>query len=167
VASESLQTGADERGIVALAHFLESRDVGFDVIEHRPTFTAASDARASGVPIHDAAKTILLHSEDGYRMTVIPAAERLDLPKVRGLLGNADVRLATEAEIAELFEEVFDVGALPPFGSTIAAPEIVDTRLLSHDRVLCSGGDHTHSVLVDPREMVRVAGARVADICQD
>jgi hypothetical protein len=56
----------------------------------------------------------------------------------------------------------FELGAIPPFGEMLPAPEIVDRRVLDHDRVLCNGGDHTHSVLLDPKEIVRAAGARVA-----
>jgi prolyl-tRNA editing enzyme YbaK/EbsC (Cys-tRNA(Pro) deacylase) len=61
----------------------------------------------------------------------------------------------------------FELGALPPLGEMLPAPEIVDPRLLEHDRVLCNGGDHTHSILLDPSDVVRVSGAQVADVCQD
>jgi Ala-tRNA(Pro) deacylase len=33
-------------------------------------------------------------------------------------------------------------------------------------RILCSGGDHEHAILVDPRDLVQAGGARVADICE-
>jgi prolyl-tRNA editing enzyme YbaK/EbsC (Cys-tRNA(Pro) deacylase) len=33
--------------------------------------------------------------------------------------------------------------------------------------VLCSGGDHRHSLKLDPNEMVRVTEARVGDISHD
>jgi Cys-tRNA(Pro)/Cys-tRNA(Cys) deacylase len=45
--------------------------------------------------------------------------------------------------------------------------EVIDDRLLNADRVLCAGGDHTHAVLVDPRDVVRMTGAMTADICED
>jgi prolyl-tRNA editing enzyme YbaK/EbsC (Cys-tRNA(Pro) deacylase) len=49
----------------------------------------------------------------------------------------------------------------------LPGPEILDARLMEHDRILCAGGDHRHSLLVDPRDISRMADARVADICQD
>ena len=61
----------------------------------------------------------------------------------------------------------FELGAIPPLGEMLPAPEIVDRRVLEHDRVLCNGGDHTHSVLLDPKEIVRVSNAQVADVCED
>jgi len=33
--------------------------------------------------------------------------------------------------------------------------------------VLCSGGDHEHSLLIDPADIVRVSGARTDDLRQD
>jgi prolyl-tRNA editing enzyme YbaK/EbsC (Cys-tRNA(Pro) deacylase) len=60
----------------------------------------------------------------------------------------------------------FEVGALPPFGPLIPAPEVVDVRLLYHERILCGAGDHTHAVSIDPRELLRVAEPQVADICE-
>lgn len=33
--------------------------------------------------------------------------------------------------------------------------------------VLCPAGDHRHSVLLDPHEIVRITAAQTADICED
>jgi prolyl-tRNA editing enzyme YbaK/EbsC (Cys-tRNA(Pro) deacylase) len=42
---------------------------------------------------------------------------------------------------------------------------IVDPRLLTYNRVLCSGGDHRHSVLLDTMDLVRASRALVTDVC--
>ena len=47
------------------------------------------------------------------------------------------------------------------------AAEVVDRRLLDEERVLCAGGDHRHSLLIDPRDIVAVMGATVAEVCED
>jgi Ala-tRNA(Pro) deacylase len=84
---------------------------------------------------------------------------------VKDELGSGGVRLVTEQEMAERFRE-FEVGAVPPFGPMFDALELVDERLLDQDRILCSGGDHEHAILVDPRDLVQAGEARVADICE-
>jgi len=33
--------------------------------------------------------------------------------------------------------------------------------------VLCAGGDHRHGIRLDPKAVVRLADAKVADISQD
>jgi Cys-tRNA(Pro)/Cys-tRNA(Cys) deacylase len=100
-------------------------------------------------------------------IAAIPASERLDLHKLRELLGaTRQLRLATETEIARDFPTL-EVGAVPPFGPRVPAAEVIDSALVQHERILCPAGDHRHSVLVDPRDVVRVTAARTADICED
>jgi prolyl-tRNA editing enzyme YbaK/EbsC (Cys-tRNA(Pro) deacylase) len=79
---------------------------------------------------------------------------------------KAKLRLVTEDEMAADFSQ-FELGAIPPLGEMLPAPEIVDRQLLDHDRILCNGGDHTHSVLLDPSDIVRASDAQVADVCED
>jgi prolyl-tRNA editing enzyme YbaK/EbsC (Cys-tRNA(Pro) deacylase) len=43
---------------------------------------------------------------------------------------------------------------------------VIDIRLLYHGTVLCAAGDHRHSLLIDPRDLFRLAEPRVADICE-
>lgn len=153
--------------IETLTRYLDEQGVGYEVVEHEERFTAAAEARASGIGPEDAAKDVLLRRDGEYLLAVIPASERLDLKKASSLLAEeGKLRLATEEEIAADFLQ-FEVGALPPFGPLLEVEQIVDRRLLDHDRVLCSGGDHRHSVKVDPNEMVRLAGAKVGDLSQD
>jgi Ala-tRNA(Pro) deacylase len=154
-----------EAGLAAVTEFLERRGVPYEVVEHERTQSAAEEARAAGMAPANAAKTVVLSDQDGLRLAVIPASERLDLHKVKNALGSRGLRLATEEEMAERLERI-EVGAVPPFGSMFQALELMDERLLSQDRILCSGGDHEHSILVDPRDVIQAGEARVADICE-
>lgn len=148
----------------ALSTYLTAHGVEHRVIEHDETFTAASEARAAEVPAEQTAKTVVLEDRGTYLLALVPASDRLDLHKVRDLLGaSKSLRLATENEIAEHFSQ-FEVGAVPPVGHVLFAGEVVDETLAGQPEVLCSGGDHRHSVVVDPRQIVRLAEARVADI---
>jgi Ala-tRNA(Pro) deacylase len=158
---------AKEDRTEAATRFLDEQNVTYELVEHAERFTAAAEARAAGIEPGDAAKDVLLRTDGDYILAVIPASERLDLRKVRDRLGDVgEIRLATEDEIAADFSR-FELGALPPFGPVLGATQIVDRRLLEHERVLCNGGDHRHSLMVDPNEVVRVTEARVEDICQE
>ena len=151
----------------AATRYLDEQQVTYEVVEHPERFTAAAEARAAGVEPADAAKDVLLRRDGEYILAVIPASRRLDMRKLRDRLGDeGEIRLATEDEIAADFSR-FELGALPPFGPVLGTSQIVDRSLLEHDRVLCNGGDHRHSLMVDPNEMVRVTEARVEDICED
>jgi Ala-tRNA(Pro) deacylase len=150
-----------------LTGYLDEKGVAYEVVEHSERFTAASEARAAGTDPDDAAKDVVLRSGEEYVLAVIPASDQLDLRKAADLLGEeGELRLASEADLAQRFPE-FELGALPPFGPILNVEQIVDRRLLEHERVLCSGGDHRHSVRIDPNEMVRVSGATVGDLAKD
>jgi Ala-tRNA(Pro) deacylase len=151
----------------AVTGFLDEQGVGYEVREHTRAETAVEEARAVGLPPDDVAKTIALRDAERYRLAVIPASRRLDLHKVRDAVGaGKSLRLATEREMKADFPQ-FEVGALPPLGPFLDAPELLDERLLEHDQILCNAGDHRHGLLLDPHELVEIAQPKVADICED
>jgi Ala-tRNA(Pro) deacylase len=151
----------------AIAGFLEGAGVAFQLIEHDTVMSSSAEAHAVEQPPERVAKTIVLHDGSAYAIAAISAADRLDLHKLRELLGSSrSLGLATEAEIARDFPSL-EVGAVPPFGPMVPAAEVIDKALLEQERILCPAGDHRHSVLVDPRDVVRVTAAKVADICED
>jgi Ala-tRNA(Pro) deacylase len=149
-----------------LAQLLDEAGVEHELVEHPAAFTAVDEAAVAGVEPTRVAKTLVLHDRDGYRLAVIPAGKRLDLARARDALrATRHLRLATEEEIQVAFPG-FEVGAVPPLGDSLPVPEVVDIRLLYRERVLCAAGDHRHGVLLDPRELLRVAEPRVADVCE-
>ena len=141
--------------------------MAFQLIEHAHTESAADEAKAARLPEEQTAKTVVLHTAGGYRFAVIPASDRLDVSKAADALGVSrhELRLATEAEMADDFP-AYEVGAIPPIGPDTPA-EAVDMRLLGYQRVLCPAGDHEHSFLLDPADIVRVTSAQTVDLRQD
>lgn len=159
--------GRGMHGIEAVACFLERNRAPYELIEHPETFAAVDEARAAGSGPARMAKTVLLHDHGGLSAAVIPASERLDLGKARGLLqASGHLRLASEDEIEQEFP-AFDAGALPPFSALLGTPEILDARLLAYHDILCSGGDHRHTLKISPHEIERLGEPLVADICSE
>ena len=156
---------APPRAVAAALARLDSAGVSYRLVEHEPSYTAADEAAAAGADLPATAKTLVLIDRDRTIMAVVPASRRLDLGRARRAVGSGGrLRLATEEEAAARFPQ-FQVGALPPFAAD-AVPEVIDIRLLYHATVLCAAGDHRYSVLVDPRDLFRLAEPRVADICE-
>jgi Ala-tRNA(Pro) deacylase len=154
-------------GVSAIVAYLEAEGISHRVVEHRETFTAVAEARATDALPAETAKTVVLHAGERHLLAVVPASERVDLGKLRSFLGaGKELRLASEAEIAQDFPR-FEVGAVPPLGPVAPAAEVVDRRLLEADTIVCAGGDHRHAVALDPRDLVRTTAAKVADISED
>ncbi len=153
-----------EHGVGFVARFLEESGIAHEVVEHEPTYTAVDEAAAVHAEERFTAKTLVLHDHGGWRVAVLPANQRLDIDKARRLLGGSShLRLATEDEMEEAFP-AFEAGAMPPVGPQL--PEVVDVRLLYREAIVCAGGDHTHSIRMDPRDLLKLAEPRVGDICE-
>jgi prolyl-tRNA editing enzyme YbaK/EbsC (Cys-tRNA(Pro) deacylase) len=142
----------------------EERVADFKLIPHPRTECASEEAAALGSPPDEVGKTIVLVGDHGFVRVVIPASERLDLHKLRPLVGcGHDVRLATEEELAAVYP-MFELGAVPPFGGPTDAT-ILDRRLARRETVLVEAGTHSSSIQLATRDLVRVAAAQIADIC--
>jgi Ala-tRNA(Pro) deacylase len=160
-------TGMTTSRVDAITDFLDGAGVAYEVIEHPTVLSANAEARATNHSPEAVAKTVVLHDGQAYAIAAIPASRRLDLHKLRELIGaTRQLRLATEAEIAADFPTL-EVGAVPPFGPMVPAAAVIDRELLGHERILCPAGDHRHSVLVDPQAIVRITAAETADISED
>lgn len=156
---------AEPHGIDAVTRVLERFGVSYEIVEHDATYSAAAEAEAAATNPEATAKTVALHDRHGYRLAVVPASERVDLRRARDLLGaTRHLRLATEEELRHDFP-AFELGAMPPF-ATAPLPEVVDVNLLRHKRILCAGGEHRRSVVVDALDLLRITQPRVADICE-
>ncbi len=155
--------------VAAITEYLEGERVPYDLVEHEPVMSAAAEADATGEAPDHVAKTIVLHhtATGAYVIAAIPASQRLDLHKLRDVLdATRQLQLASEEQIARDFPSL-EVGAVPPFGPMVPVADVMDRSLLRHERILCPAGDHRHSVLVNPRDVVRITAAQIADICQD
>jgi prolyl-tRNA editing enzyme YbaK/EbsC (Cys-tRNA(Pro) deacylase) len=153
--------------VEAIVGFLDGTGIPYELVEHEPVMSAAEEARVAQLPPVQVAKTVVLQDGRAYVIAAVSAACRLDLGKLRNVLGaTRQLRLASEAEIAHHFPSL-EPGALPPFGPMVPAAAVIDSALLEHERILCPAGDHSHSVLVDPRDVMRITAADTADISED
>jgi Ala-tRNA(Pro) deacylase len=126
---------------------LIARGVVFEVIPHRRVFTSLQEARELGVAAEAVLKTVALYSGGKYVLAVVPASRRLDVPLVREMLEDPAARLATEAELAVDFPG-YELGALPPLGSLLGVPLLVDPEVLEHELVMFAAGIETESIRV-------------------
>jgi Ala-tRNA(Pro) deacylase len=147
---------------------LDEAGVNYEVLPHARTESAAAEAKALGISPGDVAKTLVVKTPDGYVRTVVPAARRLDLHKLREARGGSKttVQLASEADLARDYAE-FELGAVPPIGGGRRDPVVVDGQLARRDSVVLEAGSHEESIRIWVPDLLRVSGAEIADICED
>jgi Ala-tRNA(Pro) deacylase len=150
----------------ALKEMLDAQGVTYEVIPHDHTERAAEEAAALGVPVQAVAKTLVLTVPDGYVRAVLPASARLDLHKVREIVGasSKNVHLASEGDLERDFPE-FELGAVPPVGGR-RDPVLVDRAITELGELVFEAGNHDESVRLRFEDLERLGDVRVVDICE-
>jgi Ala-tRNA(Pro) deacylase len=151
-----------------LTRMLDEAGVSYELLPHAHTESALAEAEALALTPADVAKTLVVKTAEGYVRSVIPAAERLDTRKLRELRGGGKhkVHLASEDDLGRDFPE-FDLGAVPPVGGGRRDPVVVDSRLAKRESLVLEAGSHEESLRIAAADLIRVADAQVADICED
>lgn len=148
----------------ALVDCLHEADIPYKVVSHWRSESASGEAAALGIDPREVAKTIVLATPDGFVRAVVQAADRIDLHKVRELVGS-HVALATEEELARAYPE-YELGAVPPIADSHGDRIVIDERLLGRSVVYFEGGTHEQSLLVRMTDLIDQDGAIVAAISE-
>jgi Ala-tRNA(Pro) deacylase len=140
---------------LTLQAYLERNGVEYDLVEHRPTKSSLSTARACHIPAGSLAKAVMLRGRDGYLLAVVPASTRLRLSGVKSAFGEQFV-LATEHELDQLIPDCVH-GAVPALGECYGLDIIIDDKVLQQPEVYFEGGDHATLVHMRQAQFGRLA----------
>ena len=152
----------------ALTKTLDDAGVHYDVIPHEHTESAADEARALGLPLDGVAKTLVVETPQGNVRAVLPASERISTAKLAVFLGERrkSIHLVPEENLRAEYPE-FEFGAVPPIGGAHRDRVIVDTHVAKHETIVLEAGSHDESIRIATEDLVRLAHAKVAEICDD
>jgi Ala-tRNA(Pro) deacylase len=142
-----------------LQRYLIAENIQYDVIPHHPTLSSAHTAEACRISGDCLAKAVVLRSDAGYLLAVLPASHHLRISDLRNQLGD-DVEMAKEAEIDPLFPDCAH-GAVPPLGRCYALPLVVDDSIEAQPEIYMEAGDHETLVHISHAQFARLtANAR-------
>lgn len=140
-----------------LREYLQANETAYTHSVHPNAFTAREVASAEHLPPREVAKTVVVHTENGYAMLVIPANKLVDFQEVRTELGFKQLRLATEHELGKLFPDC-ELGAMPPMGSMYMLPVYLDASMADEQLISFNAGTHRdviHMTTADYSRLVR------------
>jgi Ala-tRNA(Pro) deacylase len=138
---------------------LVSRHIPFQRLPHRRTYTANRLAQALHVKGREVAKTVLVKSDHGPILAVLPATHHIDLEQLCEDLGEEHVELASEEEMERLFPDC-ECGAVPPFGSLYQVPTIMDDSLAADETIVFEGPHHEEAIRMALRDYEAVEHPR-------
>jgi Ala-tRNA(Pro) deacylase len=151
-----------------MSDVLDRSGVSYERLPHAHTESALAEAEALGVAPEDVAKTLIVKTAAGNVRAVVPASRRLDLRKLRELVGGSkkQLHLLSEDELNETYGD-FELGAAPPFGGPEGDRVVVDRRVAGRESVVLEAGSHDESVRMKAADLIGLTKAEVADICLD
>jgi CheY-like chemotaxis protein/prolyl-tRNA editing enzyme YbaK/EbsC (Cys-tRNA(Pro) deacylase) len=143
---------------MAMGHWLKSilnhLCIPFEERHHQPAFSASQLAHVQHVSGHRVAKTVFLADGDSPVAIVLRAGDRVDLSRVRSVLGNDDIRFATESEIQDWFRGC-EVGSVPPLPLRRDLRILMDRSLACFADILFPAGTAENAVTVSFRAWYR------------
>ncbi len=145
-----------------LREYLDKNNVEYNVSPHREAFTAQEIAACMHVPGKVLAKVVMVKAGEKDAMVVMPACRRLNMDKLKTIMGSEDVRLENEDEFKDKFPEC-DVGAMPPFGNLYDIDVYVDSTLADDEQIIIPSGNYTECVRLKYRDFADLAKPKEAD----
>ena len=129
----------------------------------RSTRTAPEAAAAVGAPLGAIVKTLVFRGTESARplLALVSGANRADEARLSAELGER-VERPDGAWVREVTG--FAIGGIPPVGHAVELPALVDEDLLAFAEVWCAAGTPNTLFGIAPGDLVRVTGARVAQI---
>ncbi len=146
--------------------FLDDQGLTYEVVCHDETFSTTAEARAVGVIASHVAKTLVIKTGEGDVLVVLPASERLDIHKLRDIIGDNHARLATEDEMNTEFPDL-DLGAVPPLGELFGAPVYLDQELEQATEIIFAGGTHRDSIKMSGEDFLKLTRPEVVDLVRE
>ena len=130
-----------------IKRFLDERNVPYTVLPHSWSHSAAQIATAVHTLPQQVAKTVMLHANHSFRdlVAIVPADARIDFEKVSHMIGGAEIRLATEQDVAVRCRDC-EPGVLPPFGSQYGMLTLVDESLAGQDDIVIESNSRTEAL---------------------
>ena len=146
-----------------LTEYLDEAGVEYEIVHHKLDFSAQRAAADTHTPGRAFAKAVVLKTNEGFALAVIPAHRKIDFGKTHDLLG-ADVHLADETDIARLFPDC-EVGAEPPIGHLYGLPVYLAPDFADDAYITFNGGTHHEAVRMRYPQFADLVDHTIVDLC--
>ena len=127
---------------------------------------ALSVAEKSGIPIEQIYKTLVTRgASGGYFVFVVPGGASLDLKKAAKAAGEKSIAMIKVSELLPLTGYIR--GGCSPIGMKKPFPTWFDESALGQKTISVSGGRIGRQVEAAPTDLIRMANAKIADLCSE
>ena len=143
-----------------IKNMLEKRGVAYEELHHRVAFTAQQVAQSEHVSGHCLAKVVIAMADGRPVELILPASRRIALDRVRRLLGADVVRLASEAEMDQIFTDC-ETGAIPPLRHWQDVTVMMDASMAGAQDLVFQAGTHEDAIRLKFQDWLTLVSPRV------
>jgi Cys-tRNA(Pro)/Cys-tRNA(Cys) deacylase len=152
---------------VAPIDILEAYGVSFRLHEHVPVATVAEIREALPFPAGEHVKTLAFDADGRIALAGVRGGDHTQYGKLARALGVARDRIAPLPPERVRAELGLEPGGVCPIVESPDVDVLVDSRVVALPRVFCGSGRNDATLELDPADLVRASGARVADLARD
>ncbi|MDF1488228.1 Cys-tRNA(Pro) deacylase [Tessaracoccus caeni] len=134
--------------------------------EHDPSAPSfgLEAAEALGVAPARVFKTLLVDTDSGLAVGIVPVDAQLDLKAIASALKSKRATMADPAAAERSTGYV--VGGISPIGQKKALPTVLDASATDHDTVLVSGGKRGFDLELSPSDLLTATKGTAAPIAR-
>lgn len=144
--------------------YLTKTKAKFEPMEHKTVFTVYDLSQTTKVKMNAIVKTLLVKADAEYKLVLLAANRRLNIPALQKMLGAKNVRMAKEGEMAKQFK--IKPGAMSPFGKLHKVEVVMDRGLVKLRDALFGAGSFTDSVRMKMKDYVKLEEPAVGSISE-
>jgi Ala-tRNA(Pro) deacylase len=146
-----------------LKEFLDANGVKYVTIHHSVAYTAQEVAASAHVRGREMAKTVVVRLDGNLAMAVVPAAQKVDVRRLKEVAGATAAEIAAEQDFRASFPEC-DLGAMPPFGNLYGVPVYVDARLAEDQEIAFNACSHTEVMRLAFKDFERLVRPKIVPL---
>ncbi len=146
-----------------LKEFLDANGVKYVTIHHSVAYTAQEVAASAHVRGKDMAKTVVVRVDGNLAMAVVPAAQKVDVRRLKEATGAKSAEIAVEQDFRNTFPEC-DLGAMPPFGNLYGMTVYIDPRLAADEEIAFNACSHTELMRLSFKDFERLVKPQVVQL---
>ncbi len=142
-----------------IINHLDRQGAKYAIVTHRKVYTAYDAAQTLRKKVDEIVKNLLVKTDKGFVVVVLPASRNINLPKLKKLMnaqgkGVKKVELPKEQVMVRLLK--VKPGALPAFGSLHKLEVYMDKSMQKVKKAIFASGSFTESIEMAMKEFEKL-----------
>jgi Cys-tRNA(Pro)/Cys-tRNA(Cys) deacylase len=146
--------------------YLKNKKIKFKIIHLDEVPKSAQDVeRLYGCPLHQVLKTLVCVGETKSVIVVLPGDRRVDVDKLKKIIGQSNLRMARPDEVEEITD--YTIGGVSPFVIEKDIKKIIDESVFEIKTVNIGSGKAEIGIKLNSEELRKIWDGVIADIVEN